>query len=91
MFGLGTPELIIIFLGILILFGAPKIPELARSLGRSIRILREEFSGLKRQIESTTESVKEATKIDLSPTLSSQLGRRSDLGNVEEKAETNTQ
>lgn len=34
---LGMPELIIIFGIILLLFGANKLPELARGLGRGIR------------------------------------------------------
>ena len=34
---LGTTELIIIFLAILLLFGANKIPQLARGLGQGIR------------------------------------------------------
>jgi sec-independent protein translocase protein TatA len=33
--GLGTPELIIILVILLLLFGAKKLPELARSLGSS--------------------------------------------------------
>ena len=38
MFGnLGTGELIIIFLVILVLFGAKKIPDLAQGLGKGIR------------------------------------------------------
>jgi sec-independent protein translocase protein TatA len=37
MFGLGPPELLIIFLIILVLFGAKKLPELARSLGSSMK------------------------------------------------------
>ena len=37
MFGLGTPEIIIIALGILLLFGAKKIPELMRGLGSGIK------------------------------------------------------
>lgn len=37
MFGLGTPELIIIVLGIVLLFGAKKIPELMRGLGSGIK------------------------------------------------------
>lgn len=35
--GLGMPELLIVVLIILILFGAKKIPELAKGLGEGIR------------------------------------------------------
>lgn len=34
--GLGTPELIAIFLIVFVLFGAKKLPELARGLGKSL-------------------------------------------------------
>ncbi|MBI3987247.1 MAG: twin-arginine translocase TatA/TatE family subunit [Lentisphaerae bacterium] len=34
--GLGAPELVVIVLVILLLFGAKRLPELARSLGRSL-------------------------------------------------------
>ena len=37
MFGLGTPEIVIIALGILLLFGARKIPELMKGLGSGIK------------------------------------------------------
>ena len=37
MFGIGTNELIIIFLIILLLFGASRIPEIGKALGRGIR------------------------------------------------------
>ncbi len=37
MFGLGTPELILIGLAIVLLFGAKKIPELMRGLGSGIK------------------------------------------------------
>ena len=33
--GLGTPELIVIFLIILLFFGAKRLPEIARSLGKA--------------------------------------------------------
>lgn len=36
-FNLGTGEIIIILVVILLLFGAKRIPELARSLGKGIR------------------------------------------------------
>jgi len=35
MFGLGTPEILIIALVILVIFGSAKIPTLARSLGQA--------------------------------------------------------
>ena len=40
MFGIGPTELVIIFLILLILFGAKKLPQLAKSLGDSMRELR---------------------------------------------------
>jgi sec-independent protein translocase protein TatA len=37
MFGLGMQELIVIFLIVFVLFGAKKLPEMGRGLGRGIR------------------------------------------------------
>jgi sec-independent protein translocase protein TatA len=37
MFGLGTQELIIIFLIVMVLFGASRLPELGRGIGSAIR------------------------------------------------------
>ncbi len=42
----GTPELLIIAVVVLLLFGAKRLPEMARSLGRSARILKAETKGL---------------------------------------------
>jgi sec-independent protein translocase protein TatA len=43
---LGTGEIIIIAIVILILFGSAKLPQAARSLGRSMRIFKSETKGL---------------------------------------------
>ena len=37
MFGLGIQELMVIFLIILVLFGAKRLPEIGRELGKGIR------------------------------------------------------
>ncbi|MFL6056870.1 MAG: Sec-independent protein translocase subunit TatA [Actinoallomurus sp.] len=43
---LGTGELLIIAVVVLILFGSAKLPQAARSLGRSMRIFKSETKGL---------------------------------------------
>lgn len=42
---LGAPELIIILLIVLLLFGGKKLPELSRSLGQSLREIRNGMDG----------------------------------------------
>ena len=44
--GLGTPEVLIILAILILLFGASKLPELARGSGRALRIFKAETKGL---------------------------------------------
>jgi sec-independent protein translocase protein TatA len=46
MAGLGWPELLLIAVVIMVLFGSKKMPDAARSLGRSLRIFKSETKGL---------------------------------------------
>lgn len=54
MLGLGTPELIIILLVILLLVGGRKLPELARSVGQSMKELRKGMSDDNKQDKAKT-------------------------------------
>jgi sec-independent protein translocase protein TatA len=45
MFGLGTQEIIIILLIFLFVFGAKKLPEIGKGLGKSIREFKSSLSG----------------------------------------------
>ena len=42
----GLPELLLILLVVLLLFGAKRLPDLSRSVGRSLRILKSETKAL---------------------------------------------
>ena len=46
MSGIGAPEILIILVILVLLFGAKKLPELARGSGRALRIFKAETKGL---------------------------------------------
>lgn len=48
MFGLGTPEIILIAIVILVLFGAKKIPELMQGLGKGIKEFKKASSDIEK-------------------------------------------
>ena len=50
--GLGTSEVLVILAVILIFFGAKRIPELARGLGKGIREFKDATKEIKNDIES---------------------------------------
>jgi sec-independent protein translocase protein TatA len=51
MFNIGTQELLIILLVVLLLFGAKRIPEVARSLGKGLGDFRDAMSGVERELK----------------------------------------
>jgi sec-independent protein translocase protein TatA len=46
-------HIVVLLIVVLLLFGAPRLPELARSLGKSLRILKEETKSLTSDDESS--------------------------------------
>jgi sec-independent protein translocase protein TatA len=58
--GLGGMELLIILAVLLLLFGASKLPDLARGSGQALRIFRSETKGLMDDDAKDTNDTKEA-------------------------------
>lgn len=52
LFNLGTGEIIIILVVVLLLFGAKRIPELARGLGRGVNSFRKGLNEVSDQIDN---------------------------------------
>ncbi len=59
-FGLGPTELVIILVIVLIIFGPSKLPQMGRSLGRSIR----EFRSAAQELTRATDELDEEEKAE---------------------------
>ena len=62
--GLGAPELLIIVGILVLLFGAKKLPELARGSGRALRIFKAETKGLLEDDDDDETKTPEQRQID---------------------------
>lgn len=58
----GVPEWLIIGLAILLLFGAKKIPELARGIGQGISEFRKASTEIKKEIEEGEKKERQASE-----------------------------
>ena len=63
--GLGTTELLIILAVLILLFGATKLPELARGSGRALRIFKAETKGLMDEDDEEPDAAKTQAKLEL--------------------------
>ncbi len=57
---LGGPEMAVIFVVVLLLFGAKKIPELARGLGKSMGEFKKARTEFENEITRTADDVEES-------------------------------
>jgi sec-independent protein translocase protein TatA len=60
MFGLGTPEIILIAIVILVLFGAKKIPELMQGLGKGVKEFKKATSDIEKDLNTTEDKEKKS-------------------------------
>ena len=59
MFGIGMPELVIILVIVMIIFGANKLPQMGAGLAKGIRNFKKGIDG-KEEIEATQKKIEEA-------------------------------
>jgi len=57
--GLGTGEIILIALAILLLFGAKRIPELMKSMGKGVKNFKEGMKEVEKEINTPDEPTRE--------------------------------
>ncbi len=64
MWNLGFPEIVIIFIVALVIFGPRKLPELGRSLGKGLSEFKRASNELKRTWEDEVEAVKHEVDVE---------------------------
>lgn len=81
MFGLGIPELIVIFVLALVVFGPKKLPDLGKALGKGIAEFKRASQEVKDTIETEVRSAE--SSIDLAKLKSDVEGKEAELKAVE--------
>ncbi|BAY44031.1 Sec-independent protein translocase TatA [Scytonema sp. HK-05] len=61
-FGIGLPEMALIFVVALLIFGPKKLPEVGRSLGKAIRGFQQASSEFQNEFEKEATQLQEAVK-----------------------------
>ena len=59
-FGLGAPEMLLIALIVLLLFGGKKIPELMKGLGKGVKNFKEGMDGIEDELKKPVEKTPSA-------------------------------
>ena len=74
--GLGTTELLLILAVVVLLFGATKLPDLARGSGRALRIFKAETKGLMDDDEVVDSTTKTPAQLELEARQQAELDAR---------------
>ena len=83
-FGISLPELLILLVVLLLVFGAKRLPEMGRSLGKGMREFKDSVSGIDEPVSTTTPT---PTRVEL-PSATSETHTHSD--ETEARAERET-
>jgi sec-independent protein translocase protein TatA len=82
--GLGPTEIILVILVIVLLFGAKKLPELARGSGRALRIFKAETKGLLDEDDDVKDAQKTEAQKQLDAQRRTEAAQRLDESPVEQ-------
>jgi len=90
MFGIGTPELLVILVVALIVLGPERLPEIARALGKAMAELRRATGGLSEELQNAKimleEEVRAAARKSAAPGRSPSSGAPADAGQPANRA-----
>jgi sec-independent protein translocase protein TatA len=75
MFGLGFPELLLIFVIALIVFGPKKLPDLGRSIGRAMSEFKKASDEFQDTMKSEMQDVKKSVNLDEIKKLEQEIAR----------------
>jgi len=73
---IGGPEIIVIGLIVIMLFGADKIPEIARGLGKGMRQLKDATNDIKKEINNTAKN--QGIDTDVAKDITSEINKVKD-------------
>ena len=73
---IGGPEIFIIILIVVMVFGADKIPEIARGLGKGMRQLKDATNDIKKEINDTAK--KQGIDTDIAKDITSEINKVKD-------------
>src|ERR1051325_11559311 len=65
---LGGGEIAVIMLVVLLFFGADKVPELARGLGKGIRQFKDAMNGIEQEVQKATSNIQKEVEKTVSET-----------------------
>ncbi|MGK7925931.1 MAG: TatA/E family twin arginine-targeting protein translocase [Spirulina sp.] len=63
-FGIGLPEMVLILVVALLIFGPKKLPEIGRSLGKAIRGFQEASNEFQNEFKREAQQIEEAVKMN---------------------------
>nr|WP_321231771.1 twin-arginine translocase TatA/TatE family subunit [uncultured Psychroserpens sp.] len=73
---IGAPEVMLILLVVVMVFGADKIPDIARGMGKGMRMLRDASSDIKSEITKTAEN--QGVDVDVTKDITEEINKVKD-------------